>query len=106
MIVDSPDTRNEFKNLIASNRNKNIIIKCYADWCGPCKRITDLVNELFEKLPGNKMLILLNVDKQRDVATFLRIKQLPTILSYKDGMPNKVIMTSEENAIKQFFNNL
>ena len=106
MIVDSPETRNDFKTLIASNRNKTIIVKAYADWCGPCKRITDLVNELFEKLPDNKMMILLNVDKQRDVSSFLKIKQLPTILSYDDGIPNKVIMTRDENAIKQFFNNL
>ena len=106
MIVDSPETRNDFKTLIASNRNKIIIVKAYADWCGPCKRITDLVNDLFEKLSDNKMMILLNVDKQRDVATFLRIKQLPTILSYKEGIPNKVIMTSDETQIKHFFNNL
>ena len=106
MIVDSPETRNEFKSLIASNRNKNIIVKCYADWCGPCKRITDLVNESFEKLSGNKMMIMLNVDKQRDVSSFLKIKQLPTILSYKEGIPNKVIMTSDESQIKSFFNNL
>ena len=49
MIVDSPETRNEFKTLIASNGNKTIIVKFYANWCGPCKKITNLVNELFEK---------------------------------------------------------
>ena len=106
MIVDSPETRNEFKTLIASNRNKKIIVKAYALWCGPCKRITDLVNESFEKLSGNKMMILLNVDKQRDVSSFLKIKQLPTILSYKDGISDKVIVSSDETQIKNFFNNL
>lgn len=106
MIVDSPDTRNEFKTLIASNRNKTIIVKYYANWCGPCKKITNLVNELFEGISGEKMMILVNVDDQRDVASYSKIKQLPTILSYKDGISDKVIVSSDETQIKNFFNNL
>ena len=106
MIVDSPETRAEYKNLIAQNKSKTIVVKFYADWCGPCKNITDLVNELFGNLSGNKMMILVNADKHRDVASFLKIRQLPTILSYKDGERDNVIMTSDEKEIKTFFNNL
>ena len=106
MIVDSPETRAEYKNLIAQNKGKTIVVKFYADWCGPCRNITDLVNELFENLSGNKMMIVVNVDDQRDVASFLKIRQLPTILSYKNGERDNLIMTSDEKEIKTFFNNL
>ena len=106
MIVDSPETRNEFKSLIASNRNKTIIVKFYADWCGPCKKITNLVNELFKGISGEKMMILVNVDEQRDVSNYSRVKQLPTILSYKDGISDKVIVSSDEKELRSFFKNL
>ena len=106
MIIESPETRAEYKNLIAQHKGKTIVVKFYADWCGPCRNITDLVNELFGNLSGNKLMILVNVDKQRDVASSLKIRQLPTILSYKDGERDKVIMTSDEKEIKTFFNNL
>ena len=41
-------------------------------------------------------MILVNVDEQRDVSSYSRVKQLPTILSYKDGISDKVIVSSDE----------
>lgn len=106
MIVQSPETRAEFKNLISANKSKTIVVKFYADWCGPCKRIKDLVDTLFNNLHGDKLMIVVNADEQRDVASYLKIDRLPTIITYKGGERDNVIMTSDERELKSFFNSL
>lgn len=102
-VIESPQTRQEFKQLLAQNSNKKIYVKYYADWCGPCKQIHKPVMELFEQSHGEKMLILVNVDECDDVAAAMKIRSLPTIQTFVDGMPDQVIIGADLNAISKLF---
>ncbi len=53
-IVESPNTRSEFKNLIKYNKDKVIFVKYTADWCGPCKSINDELLRLYSNFKGKK----------------------------------------------------
>ena len=100
-----PKTRQEFKQLIASNDKKIVIVKASAKWCKPCRDCHDYVIEQFNnhKHDNGKLLIFLDIDDCRDVSSFLRIKRLPTLLSYKDGQPNQVVYGGGQNDINTFF---
>jgi len=102
-IVDFLETRNEFKNFIERNKNKLIIVKTSATWCGPCKKIKNDFMSLYNQLPVDVILIELDIDEADDIAAYLKIKKVPTIMNYVNGLPMDIYETSDINQIKQFF---
>ena len=102
-IVDNIETREEFKNFIEKNKNQLIIVKASATWCGPCKRIKDDFLSMFNNMPDNVILIELDIDEADDVAQHLKIRKVPTIMNFVNGLPMDIYTTSDVNQIKQFF---
>ena len=102
-IVKDLETRDDFKNFIEENKNKLVIVKASATWCGPCKRIKDDFMNLFNNLPENVILVELDIDEADDIASHLKIKKVPTIMNYVGGLPMDIYETSNINDIKQFF---
>ncbi len=66
--------------------NKGVFVDFYADWCGPCKMIAPLVEELAEEHPTVKF-IKVNVDDTPDIASRYGITSIPTIIVFKGGKP-------------------
>lgn len=103
--IYSPKSRTELLEIIKANKDKKIILKFQATWCEPCRRIRNIVASEFDKLDGEKLLILVDVDNCSDVASYFKIRSLPTLISYKDGERHAVLMNSDEQKIKNFFKN-
>jgi len=103
LIVNNIETRDNFKNFIQENKDHLIIVKASATWCGPCKRIKKDFFTMFNDLPDNVILIELDIDDADDVAHFLKIKKVPTIMNFIDGQPMDIYTTSDITHIKQFF---
>jgi len=100
--------RTEFKQFLSENERRLVIVKAYADWCAPCKRVSPLVdNEIMGLISehgiDNVRLIQVNMDDDGDVAAYLKIQKLPTMISYIDGEPLHVIVTANESDIREFF---
>lgn len=95
--------RKEFKKFIELNKNKLIFIKFYATWCNPCTKIKDIVHTYYNEVKGNTLLLEIDVDKYTEIASLYRVNRLPTIISIKDGMLDNVVMSSNNDDIKQFF---
>lgn len=109
MIINSSTIKNdrrEFKNLISEYKDHIIVVKFYADWCKPCKNIKDIVNDCFERMKGKKVLMNINVDELRDIASCYKVNALPTILTFQNGERDKVIVSGNKVEIEDFFNNL
>ncbi len=101
-IIICPETRKEFQELLQKYKNHKIVIKAYAEWCKPCKLIEDYVFKIFNNLNiSNKILILLNVDLQQDVSSYLKIRALPTIMTYIDGMREDVLEGIDKNYLEK-----
>ena len=94
-------TRDEFKKYIANNKYN--IVKVSATWCGPCKRCAPYVDELFKKMPKEVNMIALDADECHDVCSYLKVKSVPTFITYVDGAPMDALMSSDTNGIKQLF---
>lgn len=96
--------RQQYMAYIKSLGNKVVIVKAHAPWCGPCRNTTPLVNQLFSQLPGTrKALIYLNVDENPDVATYLRIRGIPHMISYVNGEPMDILSSGDPTQIRAFF---
>lgn len=73
----------EARELIESG--KPVVIDFWATWCGPCIKLGPVVEELAEKY-GDKVTIgKLNIDDNDEVASENRVRNIPTVLFFKDG---------------------
>ena len=80
-------TDQNVKQIIESG--KPVMIDCWATWCGPCKSMAPLVDELAEEFAEQAVIGKYNVDEQGDLSNEYRIMSLPTILFFKNGEPVK-----------------
>lgn len=56
------------------------IVDFYADWCGPCKQLSPVLDELAKEYSGKLTIYKVNVDNERGLATFFGIRSIPTLL--------------------------
>jgi thioredoxin 1 len=103
-VIQSPPTRSLFKSLIDKHKTHKVFVKFQASWCGPCNAIEGFVKEQFNKVPGEKkVLIIVDVDRCEDVASYFRIRSLPTLMSFKDGERHNVVTGADYEKIEYLF---
>lgn len=69
----------------ALKEEKLVVVDFYADWCGPCKMLGPVVEELAEELKGEVKIGKLNVDNSPETARSYSVMNIPTILFLKNG---------------------
>jgi thioredoxin 1 len=62
-----------------------VLVDFWAEWCGPCRRLTPIVEALAKELTGKVTVGKLNVDENPGVAGKYNIKGIPTLLLFKEG---------------------
>lgn len=62
-----------------------VVIDFWATWCGPCIKLGPAVEELAEKYGDKAMIGKLNIDENDEVASQFRVRNIPTVLFFKDG---------------------
>ena len=76
-------TNNNFEELLQDS--KLVIVDFWATWCGPCRMITPILDELEEEMTDKIAVVKVNVDDCQDIATRFRIMSIPTLMFFKDG---------------------
>ena len=93
--------RKTFQNYV--NSNKFVIVKVSATWCGPCKRSSPCVESCWKKMPENVNMVVLDADDCSDVCSYLKIKSIPTLITYINGNPHNYFVSSGDKEIINFF---
>jgi thioredoxin len=62
-----------------------VLVDFWAPWCGPCKRVAPILEELARKLEGRLRVAKMNVDENPSVPSQLGIRSIPTLVVYKEG---------------------
>ncbi len=79
-----------------------VIADFWAEWCGPCKRIAPVLDELAEEYAGRVKVVKVDVDQNQALAERFRIMSIPTLLFFKDGqVVDQVIGAVGKDQIEQ-----
>ena len=61
------------------------MVDFWAPWCGPCRMIAPVVEELAEEFDGKAKIVKVNTDEEQAIATKYGVRSIPTIIFFKDG---------------------
>ena len=62
-----------------------VLVDFWAEWCGPCRMVSPIVDEIAEELQGKLKVVKVNVDEAQDLAGNYQVMSIPTLLIFKDG---------------------
>jgi len=66
-----------------------VVVDFWAEWCGPCKMIAPVLEEIADQHPEKLRIVKLNVDDNPETARRYDVMSIPTLLVFKDGEPAK-----------------
>jgi|SRR5690554_5779769 thioredoxin 1 len=67
------------------NSNLPVLVDFWAAWCGPCKMIAPIIDQLAEEFDGKAKIAKVNVDENRELSMRFQVTSIPTLLLFKDG---------------------
>lgn len=77
-------TKQNFNEYV-SNSNKPVMIDFWASWCGPCRMLAPIFEEIAKEVKDEVMVAKLNVDENAEIASQYHVATIPTILVFKQG---------------------
>lgn len=84
------------------NSEKTVLVDFFAKWCGPCKMMTPIVEEIKKEMEGKVKIYKIDIDEEQELAIKYEIMSIPTFIVFKDGKIEKkaVGMRDKEELIK------
>lgn len=76
-------TDNNYKEILSEG--KPLVIDFWAPWCGPCRMVSPIIDELAAEYEGKVVIGKCDVDENGDMAADFGIRSIPTVLFFKDG---------------------
>ena len=72
--------------------NEKVLVDFYADWCGPCRMMSPIIDEIAEEMAGNVKVGKINVDNNQELAIKYDVMSIPTIMVFENGNPIKTFI--------------
>ncbi len=88
-----------FENEVKKS-DKVVLVDFYADWCGPCKMMSPIIDDIAREATDNVKVCKLNVDECQDIAIEYDVMSIPTLIIFKNGeVINKLVGLHDKESI-------
>ena len=95
-------TDQSFEREVLQARGRPVLVDCWAPWCGPCRMIAPILDQLAAESAGRYRIAKLNVDENPLTASHFKIASIPTMLIFKDGqLIDRLIGAQPKQAIAE-----
>ena len=93
----------DFDSLVS---NGLVLVDFYADWCGPCKMMSPIIDEIANEVDDRVKICKLNVDESQNIAIEYNVMSIPTLIIFKNGvMINNIVGLRQKQEILNIINN-
>lgn len=78
------------------------LVDFYADWCGPCRMIAPLIEELSDEMKGQAKIAKLDIENAQQAARDFEVTSIPTVIVFKDGKEfNRAVGLRDKKTLKE-----
>ena len=79
------------------------LVDFYADWCGPCRMLTPVLEKVSKDLQGTVKVLKLDIDNAQKIASSFQVTSVPTLILFKDGKEvDRIVGLRDADSIKEF----
>ena len=104
MVVEITDAN--FEELVLKS-DKPVLVDFWAEWCGPCRMLGPIIEDLSDDFADKAVIGKLDVDSNQQFAAQFGVRNIPTVLVFKDGeMVNRQVGVAQKSVYADFLNAL
>jgi thioredoxin 1 len=98
MGANTVDVTDESFSQDVLNSDKTVVVDFWATWCGPCKMVAPVLDEIAGENKDKLTVAKLDIDKNPSTARDFQVMSIPTLIVFKDGKPVKQIVGAKPKA--------
>ena len=103
-VIKDATTTSFARDVIEASRDTLVLVDFWAPWCGPCRAVAPILEELAGEYEGRLTIAKVNTDDEQRVAGSLGIMAIPTMIFFKDGKEiNRIQGAAPKRILKEVF---